>query len=183
MLCNVASTSDTEGESTSYTPGELKRRSKARLSIDARNMSNSTIEDNTKTASSIVSGISSGIAASTASVAATTAPSAGAGLSSAVVSGTVVAQIYNLTRYVTQPTALPSMTTTVALGCANGRNGSHGNATYTSPKVTTTATFTGVKSGNGTVVLAHGGASSVRAEGLMSIVGGLALAMGIMLVL
>lgn len=90
----------------------------------------------------------------------------------------MLADGYNLTSYVTEATPMPSMTTTAAPGCGNGTNGS-----YISPSITTTATHTGTKCGNGTMILAHGGAASLKVEGLSVVLGGLSMVMGIMLVL
>lgn len=181
-LCGVTSpvaASSSNVENTGYAPGELKCRGKARFQQPRAEVNmTSTSMDVTKTASPTVSENSSAFSAS-GSVAVTTAPSAGAALSSAIGSGTVIAIAYNLTSYVTEAAPLPSMTTTTAPGYGNGTYGKNGS--YTSPKVTTTATYTGTKSGNGTMILAHGGAASTKFEGLAVVLSGFAIVMGILL--
>lgn len=176
VQCNTTEKVSSAPTRAPYLPGELKRRSKMRISsmdevhnMTAMESTSCTTTDATVVASSVANEISSAVNASATQNAAaniTSSPSAGAALSSAISSGTAIE--YNLTAYVT---AGP-------------------NSTYTTPSTKTatsfsTVTYTGTRGSNGTVLLHVGGSSSNQIDsasilvtflcGVLAVVGAISL--------
>ena len=155
--CNGTIRNRAQDATTSYAPGELKRRGKYRLPI-IREEANATIctTDVEATATSIASEISSAISVSATDMAAaevTSAPYAGAALSSAVSSGAEIG--YNLTSYVTD-------TTSPATATGAGSSIATPSVTTAASAAETTVRYNGTMYRDGTVTFQKGTAAAAQ---------------------